>query len=41
MIADAIRMQDAQWARAAMEAHLRYAAGGILQDEVSLRVLPQ
>jgi GntR family transcriptional repressor for pyruvate dehydrogenase complex len=41
MIADAIRMQDAQWARAAMEAHLRYAAGGVLQDEISLRVLPE
>ena len=36
MIADAIRMHDAQWARAAMETHLRYAAGGLLQDEVVL-----
>lgn len=35
MIVDAIRAQDPQWARSAMEAHLRYAASAVLQEEVT------
>ena len=32
-IVEAIRAQDSQWARAAMEAHLRYAAASVFQNE--------